>query len=69
MVGVGGGPFQTVEDQLLEARHVFAMGLFACGDPDLLALVHQRLQVGGRLPGRRAVKPFRGLPNFRQASS
>ena len=61
VIGVGRGPFQSVERQFQQAGNVGSENRLELGDPHFFALPHQARTVGGRLPGGGTGEFFRRL--------
>ncbi len=58
VVGIGGHALQAGRQQLLQAGDVLSELLLAAQDADLLALLDQAVEAGGRLPGSGAAQHF-----------
>ena len=64
VIGVGRGPFQSIERQFQQAGDVGSEGCLELGDANLFALPDQARTVGGRLPGGGPGQFLRRLARF-----
>ena len=61
VIGIGRGPFQSIERQFQQAGNVGSEGRLEAGDAHFFALPDQARAVGGRLPGGGAGEFLRRL--------